>query len=107
MNDRDKRAQAVLSLKFLRDELERHQKLRPESDILVPRSDADSFNEALLAVADELGTDHIGQRWAPAFYIRENQILPKSKRAGRPVDAVGRDWLLGRVKEVLRLLGED
>jgi hypothetical protein len=62
------------------------------------------FNEALEAVADELGTEQVR-----TYYYSAYRIIPKSKRRGGnpPTDEVGRDMLIADIDQVLKLLGVD
>ena len=97
-----RRTQAITSLRFLRTDLERQQRERLDPNRLIPAHYVDVYNDAVLAVADELGEPR-----TRALSIGRDRILLASKREGRPVDAYGRETLLGSVKDLLKRLGAD
>ncbi len=102
MEPEDKRARAISVLKSLRALLLHDQQVRPGHQWITPAVHAKSFNEALELVETELGKE-----WVQAYYYGPDRIIPKSKRKGGspPVDAVGRDFLLGEIGQVLQRLG--
>ena len=99
MDQSDKRAWAIKSLRETLTRLEANRKNFPSLGTLVPRIHADNFNASIEALGNELGPDV----WS-SYLIAEWQIRPASKSQDRPVDGVSRESVISSIKTVFRVL---